>query len=385
MLDGLRVDPRLRKLDKSGQELVLALGEHMQKQSQNVRLSALDRLRKSVELQKAASAGDVHVSQELANVLIAYFQNPAHMVASQDGVMPVKNQAGKFHKMLLGDTMRQHEAGSRRAAGAEAPVIEHDRSQTTYSCVRRAIAEDVPDEVAANQVVGSAEIEAAEVVAHAILMIKEKVFLDAIFKTGVFTDRTGVSGTPSGTQFKQFDDAASVPRDIFTGEAVAIHERTGFAPNRLVLSPHVLKAILLHADVVDGFKYTTSGATPSLSQLAAFLFADALDGMTTPQIRVAGGVHNTAVKGAADAMSFMASKGALLGYVDENPGLYRPTAYLNFHWVAEELGGAGSSGIITKRFSFPERAIKLRVEAEMFTDHVAVESQLATFFATAVG
>ncbi len=379
--------PHLGRLDKSGQELALAFFENLGKSQQIASDSAVTSLRKHVEeLGKSNPLpNNVHISQELANVMIGYFQRDAMFVAGSDSRMPVDFKTGSYHVMDIGDLYRQ-ENGTARAPGREAPSGGFRKSTASYTCERHAWKQPVWDETAAQQAVGDPAVQAAMYVAQILKIKRENMWVTNLFGTGIWTgDQTGVASSPSTNQFLQWNDAAATPRTNLSGYALTVHERTGFAPNRLYLQPHVLRHLLLNPEVVDAFKHTVAGATPTLEGLAAALFANGIgDVAMVPQIRVIGGVQNTAAEGATASISYIAGKAALLAYVDPNPSLYTPTAYLNFQWVASELGGAGNSGIIAKRFTHPERAIITEVEGEFFLIQKVVAPSLGLFMASAV-
>ena len=221
-----------------------------------------------------------------------------------------------------------------------------------------------------------------EFVLQLMMLLREQVFATNIFTTGWKIDRAGVTSGPSGDQFIQWDQALGVPRSDLSADVVAIHEGTGFWPNILAVQPNVLKALLLNPEIVDAFKHTTPGATPSLDGLAASLMVGSITGATTPRIVIAGATKTTSAEGATDAVSYVVGKDALLAYVAPNPGLKTPTAWINFAWTG--LLGSNAFGFRMKDLSDEFKAIPHRIEVDAAFDIKRVTTGLGIRYAAAV-
>ena len=163
-----------------------------------------------------------------------------------------------------------------------------------------------------------------------------------------------------------------------------MHQRTGFWPNALVLSPFVLRGLLLNAEIVSAFQYTTAGAVPDLVALAKCLFANltAHGVLEIPRVLVAGGTATTSAEGVADTFAYIVGKVALLAYLNPRPSLRAPSAYYTFSWKG--LLGANAFGGRIKDFEIPQIAVPHRVEGEMAFDIRKVAADLGQFFAAAV-
>jgi len=382
--DDLMQDPRLAKLGKSRRDLVLAFAD------------ALDGghgagepiLKNWQRFEKAnPTPGDVHVSTELTDMSVAYIQDMSNSAASGQGVVPVDNIAGQFNIYDRGDWNRIDEVAARRAPGAESAGGGFKVSQGSYACIKRAWHKDVDEDLMANQLAGDPVDDAVVYVTQQLMLIRELVFVTNLMATGIWTgttsgvDQTGVPGAPGANQFKQWDQASSTPREDLSLQAIGIHQQTGRWPNVLVLSPFVLKGLLLNSEIVQIFQYTTAGAVPDLVALAKALVSPAIAAYTPPKVVVAGMMQTTSAEGAADTFAYLAGKQALLAYVNPRPGLRDPTAWSIFAWVSLL---ANAYGFVFKDFELVRNAVPHRIEGEGAFDIKQVAAPLGAFFTAAV-
>jgi hypothetical protein len=374
----------LKRIDKSGRDLVLALVEGLAKQpapmAPDPLLKQWERLRKD-----NPTPGDVFVSELLTTLSIAYFQDAAQFAAS--GVTPigVQQQAGQFNQYDRGDLWRIGSVDdARRFDNQESSGAGFKVTQAAYSCVLYAKHKDVGQQLMANQTTGDPVTDATRFVIQLLMIIREQVWATNLFATALWgIDRDGVTAAPTGEEFIQFDQAASTPITVFSTDAVRLHEKIGVWPNNLTLSPHVLRELLLHADVRDAFKHTTAGAVPTLQALAAALVAPSVAGASPPSIRIAGGIKTTSAEGAASiTTAYIAGKHALLSYLDPSPGLHAQTAWSVFGW--QGLLGANAFGIRINDFPIREKATLHRIEGEMGFDAKLVDAAEGVFYESAV-
>ncbi len=322
--------------------------------------------------------GDVHVNRPLTNISIAYFQNASNFIADRVFPnIPVEKQSDAYWKIprdsFNRDEMRVRAPGTESAGGG----YEVDPNNTYYALVR-AYHHDIPDQVRANTDSPlNSDREGTVLCTHKALINREKNFATQYFKTGVWaTDITGVSGTPSGPQVKQWNDAASTPIEDIRRYKRTMAEKTGFAPNTLVLGPDVADFLYDHPDIVDRIKY---GQTPNGP--ADVTLADLQNLFKIPRIFVAMGVNNTAKEGAAESSNFIMKQGALLCYSTPTPGIMTPTAGYTFSWTG--FLQAGSNGTRMKKFRM-EHLESDRIEIQSAYDQKLVAADLGTFFATVV-
>src|ERR1051326_6298985 len=383
--DRMMQEPRLARLGKRDRELVLAFLDALGT-SRSPEVPVLKDWQRFTKANPTPT--DVHVSTELTDMTVAYIQDMSNSAAAGQGVVPVRNVAGQFNLYDRGDWNRIDIEAARRGPGSESAGGGFKVAQGSYSCITRAWHKDVDEQLMGNQIAGDPVDDATAYVTQQLVLIRELVFATNLLTTGIWTgstgggDFTGVPGAPGANQFKQWDQSGATPREDLSLQAVSIHQQTGRWPNVLVLSPFVLKALLLSAEIVQVFQYTTAGAVPDLDALAKALVSPAIAAYTPPKITVAGMTQTTSAEGVADTFAYIAGKVALLAYVDPRPSLRSPTAWAVLGW--EGLLGANAYGMRIKDFELPRNGVPHRIEGEFSFDIKQVAPFLGVFFNTAV-
>ncbi len=388
--DDLLHDSKLSALGKSNRELVLAFVDalthgHVTKAAGGGALANWERLTKA-----DPDPTTLHVSTELTDASLMYTQDAGMFAASSQGFLPSNVPAGKINRYNKGDMYRVDPAMALRGPRAESAGIGVKVDQLPYSCQVYAVHEDVDEQQQATQIVGDPVDDANMVVNQNILIIRDSVWVAKVFGAGLWgIDLAGVPGAPGGGQFKQWDQASSTPREDLSAQALAIFAKTGMWPNTFTVTPPVLRGLLLNAEIVTAFQYTTAGAVPDLVALAKCLFMPAMEaaqagGMAAsqPRIAICGGIQTTSDEGQADVFGYLGGKAALLAYVAPRPGLRAPSAYYTVGWTG--LMGSNALGIRIKDFPLERNAITHRIEAETAFDIPITGADLAAFFATAV-
>jgi len=376
-------DGDFKGLAKGDREFVLAFLDQLSKQraiGENVAIGDWQRIAKA-----DPDFTSPHVSTELTDLSIAYFQDATMFQAAAAAVVPVKFVAGQYNQYDKGDLFRVKPDDARRGPGAPSQGSGFKITQGTYSCITYAWHKDVDEQLMANQATGDPVDDALAYVTQILMLIREQIFVNACLATGIWNspDQTGVSGAPGSNQFKQWDLSGATPREDLSLQAINMHQRTGYWPNALIISPFVLRGLLLNAEIVAAFQYTTAGAVPDLVALAKCLFANlTAHGREVPRVLVAGGTGTTSAEGVTDTFAYYAGKVALLAYLNPNPGLRAASAYYTFAW--QGLLGANAFGGRIKDFELPEYGVPHRVEGELACDIRVVAATLGQFFATAV-
>jgi hypothetical protein len=322
--------------------------------------------------------GDVHVNRPLTNISIAYFQDAAAFVADKVfPSIPVEKQSDAYwvipRDSFNRDEMKIRAPGTESSGGG----YEVDPSNTYYAHVR-AYHHDIPDQVRANTDSPlSSDREGTILCTHKALINREKNFANAYFKAGVWgTDVTGVAAAPTGLQVLQWNDAASTPIEDIRLYKRYIQERTGFAPNTLVLGQDVLDTLYDHPDIIDRVKYGQTPGRPadvSVSDLEALF--------KIPRILVGAAINNTAKEGATEASAFIMKEGALLCYSAPTPGIMTPSAGYTFSWTG--FLAAGSNGTRMKKFRM-EHLESDRVEIQSAYDQKIVAADLGLFLGSVI-
>jgi hypothetical protein len=320
------------------------------------------------------SINSVHVDAILTNISVAYLQKQDNFIA--DKVFPVvavDKKSDKYFTYTKNDWFRDE--AQRRADGTESAGSGYNLSTGTYSADVWAFHKDVGDQTVANADAPLNPLrEATEFVTHRLLLRKELQFVSDFFTTGVWgTDITGVSGTPSTGEVKQWSDySASDPINDIEAAKATILSNTGMEANTLVLGYDVFRQLKNHPDLVDRIKYTSS-QTITEDMLARMFDLD--------RVMVAKAVKATNNEGATGAYGFAYGKSALLCHVASAPGLLTPSAGYTFSWTGVS-GGIGSTIGVS---SFRMESLKAeRVEAEMAFDNKVIGSDLGLFWTTIV-
>lgn len=322
--------------------------------------------------------GDVHVNAPLTNISIAFLQSASNFVATKVFPnIPVQKQSDRYYVYERGDFNRDEM--QLRAPGTASAGGGYTLDNTpTYFANRYSFHKDIPDEVRANaDAVLAPDREATEFVTHKALIKREKLFSNTYFKTGVWTNEVaGVTGTPSGAQFKKWSDAASTPIENVRAGKRTIAQSTGFEPNKLVVGRAVYDALLDHPEIIDRLKYGQTAGSPAMagSQALASLFG-------VDEILVMNAIENTSAEGAAASHAFIGGNHCLLTYSTRAPGLMTPTAGYTFSWTG--LMGAGNDGNRIRSFRMEDIGSD-RIEIDMCFDMKLVSGDLGQFWKDAV-
>lgn len=319
---------------------------------------------------------DVHVDRPLTAISIAFLQSSDLFVADRVfPVVPVAKQSDSFFTIPRGHFFRDEM--EKNAPGAPPAKANYDIDTDTYKCDVWKLAKALADQTRANYDSPlQPDREMTEFLTLKGLIRKERAWASEHFTTGVWTsDLTGVSGAPGASQFQRWDEAASTPiEDVRLGKR-AVHQRTGFRPNKLVVGRQVYDALLDHPDIVGRVdRGQTTGPAMVMKQNLAALFE--LD-----EVLVMDGVYNSAAEGATDSFAFIGGKSALLVYTPPAPGLMVPSAGYTFSWTG--LLGGGALGMRMRRIRDDE-AESDTLEIAMAFDHKKVSADLGQFYATAV-
>lgn len=323
------------------------------------------------------TARAVHVDQPLTNISIAYLQSADRFVAGRVFPnLPVGKQSDLYYLFDRGFFNRDE--AKKRAPGTEAAKIGFELETASYFADVWAAKHVIPDQIAANaDAVLNLERSAAELVAHKMLIRREKDWVSSYFTDGVWgTDYTGTASSPGSGEVVHWSDTTSGdPIGDIRGAMTDVEESTGFTPNTMVMSKRVFDSIIDHPDIVDRIKYSggvgNQNPARTSSQTLAQLFE--LD-----RIMVMRAIENTAAEGDTNDHSFIGGKHALLTYSAPTPGLMTPSAGYTFSWQGY-LGQTNTFGMATKR-RYRDELEATEVEGSMAMDHKLVADELGVFF-----
>lgn len=274
------------------------------------------------------SARDVHVDSLLTDFAIAYGQDLRSAFVADRAFTParVQKQSDKYVVWDKGDWYRS-EMGLRADGDVSRGGGFGVDTSNSYFTEVYGLHTYLTDRQRSNSD-GEIDLEKAKV---RWLMSQAKLKQDLLFGatafiTGVWTgvtEQTGVSGSPSTNEFKQWNDSASTPSIDITEQINAVEVSTGKRPNVAVTSPEVMLQLREHAEMLDRIKHTQTGIVTN------DLIAQAVG---LDEIIVGHAVQNTGKEGQTASMSRVFGKHFLL--LHRTPGLTddEPTAGVGFHW-----------------------------------------------------
>ena len=316
----------------------------------------------------------VHVDAILTNTSLAYIQDADNFVANKVfPIVPVDKQSDLYFKYTKEDWFRDD--AQVRADGQEAATAGYNLTTDNYFAPVYAIKKAVGDQLLANYDVPLDPLrDAARYTSQLILNKMENEFVTACVSANVWDNEyTGVSGTPSSGEFKQWSDLSNSDPISDIEEAKAdILSTTGFEANKLVLGYDTYRVLRNHPDIIDRVKYT-GNSVPDTAYLANLFGLD--------EVLVAKSVKNTAKEGQTGSFDFNFGKTALLLHSADAPGLLTPSAGYNFMWrgVSDDLGLT----VGTKQYRVEEKAATY-VESNVAFDFKVVAPDLGAYFASAV-
>lgn len=324
------------------------------------------------------TVADSHVNTALTAISVAYVQDQTRFVADRVfPIVPVPKQSDRYFIYDRGDFNRDEM--ELRAPGTESAGAGYRLDNTpTYYCNKYSLHRDVPDDLIANSdAVLNPLRDATVFLTQKGLLRREKNFAANYMAANWTSNFSGVANGNSwaGTTILQWNDANSTPVEDIRKAGTTILERTGFAPNVLVIGKPVYDALADHPDIVDRIKYGQTPGSPASVTLQAL--ASLFD---VERVEVMSAIENTANENLAASHSFIGGKKALLVYAAPNPGIMTPSAGYTFLW-SNLMGGAMGQRIRSFRMEHLEAT---RVEIDTCFDQKLIAADLGFYIATAV-
>jgi hypothetical protein len=309
--------------------------------------------------------GDVHINAPLTNISVAYLQSLDGFVADKVfPAVPVQKKSDAYFTYPKEQWFRTD--AKERGPSTESAGSGYEQSSAEYSCKRYALHKDVDDEVRDNTDTPlDADRDATEFVSRSLVLKRELLWQAKYFTTGIWTGSSTGTDIVPGTKW---DNASGTPIADIRAQKKAMHTKTGFPPNTLVLAADVWNKLQDAPDFMDRIsiqrdKIVTKELLASVLELDRVLVADA--------------VQNTAKEGATAVMADVFTDDAFLCYAAPRPALMAPSAGYTFNWTG--YLGAGAQGQRMKKFRM-EKITSDRIEGEMYFDQKVVASDLGVFF-----
>lgn len=316
------------------------------------------------------TSSSVHVDAVLTQIAVAYLQEDAAFIGTKVfPIVPVDKQTDKYFTFAKNDWLRDE---ARLLADGDSPALSgYTVSTDTYSCDVYALGKKIGDQAMSNADAPlNIERETTLWAVRRILMRQEIKFQTDAFAGSIW----GTTSTPGTT----WDNTTSDPiSDVETGKQTIL-SNTGYMPNRLVLGYAVYKRLRNHPDIVERIKYGGSAANPAVVAEQALAQVFGVD-----QVLVARAITATNVENETAAYGFaQTSTGALLCYVNPNPGLMAPSAGYTFAWRG--VSGAGGGGVEVVNEEIPNTFGARMIAARAGWDNKIVGTDLGYFYSGAV-
>jgi hypothetical protein len=303
-------------------------------------------------------------------------------------IIPVVHQSDRWYVYTRDAWLRDDVEPRAPATESTGNGFDLDNSPT-YACVPYAHHFDVADQIRRNQDLAiNLDRDATLFVTAKQLLKRERVFVQRYCSTGIWTgtasgnDQTGVGATPGADQFLQWDLAGSTPIMDVRKRKLESAQKTGFAPNVLLIGPYVANGLINNAEIVDRIKYSQLGFVDYALLAQAF----GVDEVVVPTAIYNVGAEAPYVQGSPNFVSstfapaFIHSNYALLAYRPPAPGPLATTAGYIFVWRGY-LGGM--EWLQVKKFRMEQLAAD-RVESESAFDMKTILTDHGVFFNTPV-
>lgn len=329
----------------------------------------------------APDPSDVYVVPQLTQLSVGFMLQPAGLVSRVCKSVQVQQQSGKYISYPRGYFFRDEM--KTRADGAESAGSGFAVDNTpSYFADVWAWHTDIGPQVRANAKTVDVDRAATMLCSNKAVLRRELLFLAKFFTTGVWTTQvtgaTSGGGGLAGTNLGWLDSGA-YPIKQLKAAMRSQQALSGYRPNVAIFDVKAWDAFCEHPNVLARIN---NGQTPggpaevTKNMVAAWLGLD--------EVLVTEGVKTTSKEGQTDAMNFMATSGSgqvLLVYTPPAPGLFIPSAFYFFDWVADGL--VGSYGNAVSRWYNQDRKAT-RYEIEMATDCKLVSADMGSFLTNMV-
>jgi len=326
----------------------------------------------------------VHIDQPLSNLTLAYVQSQTNFIA--DKVFPTVGVQRQSDKYYIYDRANMNRTGDvkKLAPRTEVNRIGMAISNSSYFADVYGLGMDFDEQTLANEdAVLNLRAAGAETLINRLLIHREEQFASTFFAASIWSSElTGVAGTPSTNEVKQWSDYTNATpiKDVTLARRTMQLKSGGFKPNTMVVGKEVRDILVNHPDILarlNGGSTVTNTALITDAKLAEIF--------EVQNFYVMEAVKNSAAEGIAESNAFIGGKSALLTYTPSTAGLMTPAAGVTFAW--NNLQGVSNLGITVESFS--DDALKRQQVAEMIQvkmsyDMKVVGADLGLFFKTII-
>lgn len=316
----------------------------------------------------------VPVSRPLADFTLAALQSQEDFILGQGPIQVVDPREGRYFTYDTGAWNRDEMQP--RGPGEESTGGGWTISTDTYFPKKYASHIDNNwDDIAESEEAIDLEEDASDWLANQIAIKGDRLFATLFAAAQWTTDYDGVSGTPSASEFQQWNEASTDPQADVEVLKNAIRGLVSKGANFIVCGEDVHTELLTHPILRDSVKHT--GRTDSNVMRDAIKSWFGVDNYL-----VARGLYNSAAQGQTAVMAnILTADDFFIGYVDPAPGLKKMTAFKSFVWNGPR--DAGSQGIVAKTFDLEAREVT-RHEVNYYVDVKKVAADAGAFIDAAV-
>lgn len=254
----------------------------------------------------------------LTNVARQY--RPSGFIADQVApVIPVTQDAGQY-PVFTG--FFDDNVNSLVADRAVTPEIDFEFSTDSYLCDDYRLKISVSPKEQRN---ANAAVKLEQSLLNRLLdsmAVRREVRVANILKK---TSNGGGLNLGANTSNKWNTDAATIELDIKTAQE-AVYDKTGQAPNTIVIPWKVAYAIAVQQDMRELLKYTVNGL--DMVRLGAAILPDTIHGLNV--VIPKGSLRNSANEGATESLSEIWGDSVRVLYVADNAGWGIPSAAYQF-------------------------------------------------------
>lgn len=311
---------------------------------------------------------DVHVNRPMTQISLAYMQDQSvFMASSVFPNVPVLKQSDFWFSFPKGTFYKNRMKV--RGLSERSPIVAFAVQQDTpYNCVVKSLAEPIDDRLRANtdDPINLDQVVSLQLTYNALIE-REQRWITSFFGSGIWTgDYTGQSANPTGSQFLQWNDAASDPiGDVRRARSRAHLASGGRKPNVMVMPMSIYDVLVEHPDVIERVKFSTPSGQPArvTKEILAALFE-------VDRIVVCEAIADTSADGPATtaSLAYICPKHVGLFYVTPAPSLMSISAGLTFTWT----GYLGATDMGTRIARWREQNIK----SDMFEIESAYDMKL---------
>jgi len=323
----------------------------------------------------------VHLDKPLTDMTLAYLQDESNFIA--DKVFPIVNVDKQSDKYYIYDRENFNRSGQRKLL---APRTAPERvgmaiSNSNYFCDVYGLATDFDQQTLANEDAAlDIRSAGATMLAHNMLIDREKDFVTNFFSTGVWTtewdgDSNGSITSPEVVYWDDYDNSTPI-QDVTEMRRTIQLASGGFKPNTMVVGKAVRDALINNPQILARLN---GGAT--VTNTALITDAKLAEIFEVENFYIMEAIENTSAEGATESNSFIGGKHAMLCYTPSSAGLMTPASGVTFAW--NSLPGASFAGLTVESFTddaLRREGIAEEIQVKMSYDMKVVGADLGGFF-----